>query len=184
MKPDARSIRRLALPVLAFLAALLLALSAASPAVAATTSSNSGSQKVTITDLVTERYKLTGQSVLFDGEVVGTMMDADRGHKWVLVADGGETVSVYMKDADAEQLETFGAYGTVGDKVRITGVFHVECMAHDSDIDVHANEVKLVEPGGPVEESSVPAPLTPAIIVLAIGVVAGIVYWRLRERLR
>ena len=184
MKPNASVTRHMVLPILSLLAALLIVFSIIPVAFAASTTSGSGPEKVTITDLVTERYKLTGQSVRFDGEVVGTMMNADHGHKWVLVADGGETISVYMKDADAEQLETFGEYGTVGDKVRITGVFHVECMAHDGDIDLHATEVKLVEPGGPVAEPASPEPLMPAIIVLAIGIVAGIVYWRLRERLR
>ena len=184
MKTDARHMRRMVLPVLALIAAMLIAFATAVPAFAATTTTGSTTQKVTITDLVTERFKLTGQSVRFDGEVVGNMMNADRGHKWVLVADGGETISVYMKDADVEQLENFGGYGIVGDKVRIVGVFHVECMTHDSDIDVHATEVKLIEKGGPVEEPASPEPLVPALIVLGIGIVAGIVYWRLRERLR
>lgn len=169
----------LALIALLFAASALLAVAA--PAHAAT---SSGTQKVTIGDLITERYKLTGQSVQFEGEVVGAPLDADRGHTWVLVAEGGETVSVYMKDDDAAHLEHFGEYGTVGDTIRVTGIFHVECMTHDSDLDVHATEVKIIEPGGPVEEPASPEPLVPAIIVLVVGVVTGIVYWRLRERLR
>lgn len=100
-------------------------------------------------DLVTAGSGLDGAAVTFEGEVVSEALAGGRGHVWLNVLSGGVAVGVWMPDAMADDVESFGTYSQDGDIVRVTGVLNEACDVHGGDLDVHATEVAVLGPGMP-----------------------------------
>ncbi|MGI6216147.1 MAG: hypothetical protein ACOYIK_00900 [Coriobacteriales bacterium] len=137
-----------------------------------------------ITDLVNGGTAEDNLTVSVSGEVVGEIINADSSHKWIALSQDGETVSVYVRNSDAEQIQHLGKYGETGDTVTVTGTFHLDCSAHQGDMDIHAVSFKIVSSGGATMEEPDIAKLRIAVILLVVGLAVGFTYWRLRERMR
>jgi len=140
--------------------------------------------EVDVARLVAGDIDLNGETVTFTGEVVGEPIVADRGHLWLQVDDGGVGIAVFLRDSLAEQIVYYGGYDFTGDTISITGIYHFDCAAHQGDLDVHAVKIDVVKSGAPIEHGNGLDRLWPAVIIVVAGGIAGIVYWRLRERMR
>ena len=107
--------------------------------------------KTTTAELLLAQTSLDGRLVVFSGEVIGDAIDADRGHKWILVSDDGSALSVRMTDNHAGLIENYGKYGMKGTELRITGTYHVADPAQAGELNVTAENVEIIAHGGPVE---------------------------------
>ncbi len=121
--------------------------------------------------LLQEWEKYDGKEVIFKGEAVGDVLW--RGDfAWVAVNDdpyslralheagelhgGNSGIGVWMPASEAERIKRLGRHGSRGDYLEITGVFHADCGEHGGDFDIHALEVRVLEPGREVDVSPEP----------------------------
>lgn len=140
--------------------------------------------EVNVARLVAGDIGLNGETVTFSGEVVGEPIVADSSHMWLQVDDDGIGIAVFMRNSLAEQIIYYGGYDCTGDTISITGIYHFDCAAHQGDLDVHAVNIEVVKSGAPIKHDDGLDRLWPAALIVVAGAIAGIVYWRLRERMR
>ncbi len=137
-----------------------------------------------ISDLLNADEGMDGKVVMVAGEVVGEPIIADDSHSWVTISQDGSAISVYMDGQDAGRVQHFGKYGEIGDIVKVVGTFHVDCVEHVGDIDVHASSVEVTSGGSAAVHEIDSFKLYMAIGVLSSGLILGVAYWRLTERQR
>ena len=132
-------------------------------------------------DLIDRAKDYDGQSVVYEGEVVGDILY--RGdYAWLNVFDGTNTIGCYVTARQAEQVSSVGGYGKRGDTVRVSGVFHRACAEHGGDLDLHADTVSILQAGGLF---SMPVNPTLAILAAALPLPAtGLLFlvWKRRAK--
>jgi len=127
---------------------------------------------VTTGELVAFTAGQDGSRVTIEGEAVGEAIRAQPGHRWINVLEGGTAVGVVVTEAMASRVERYGDHAAIGDRVRVTGVFHLACDEHGGDLDVHAEAFEVLEAGHPrstpvaLWKLSVIGACAPAIAVL------------------
>ncbi|MBN2057677.1 MAG: DNA-binding protein [Candidatus Saganbacteria bacterium] len=121
-----------------------------------------------------------GHKVTFEGEVIGDVM-IRRSHAWVNVNDGERAIGIWLTAAQAESIKYSGSYDRTGDRVRVTGTFHRACREHGGDLDIHADKLEIVVPGGqrahPVDRNKLA--LSFGLLGLTLGLHLYVV-WRKR----
>jgi hypothetical protein len=138
----------------------------------------------TIVGLTNAGQQLDGQEVVVQGEVVGDILVAEKGFRWLALQDGGATVSVLVREEDAEKVARLGRYGQVGTHLEVTGEFHVDCAEHDGLTDVHATEVVVIDEGSSSDDAFDTRKLEIGALLVVVGACLLVIHWRLRERTR
>jgi hypothetical protein len=138
----------------------------------------------TIVGLTNAGQQLNGQEVTFQGEAVGDILNAQKGYKWLMLQDGGATISVLITEYDATKVKVLGRYGQVGTRLEVTGEFWVDCPDHDGLSDVHAKRVVVIEEGSVSEPAFVVRELEIGGLLVVVGLCLLALHWRLRERTR
>lgn len=114
-----------------------------------------------------------GMRVTFSAEAVGEAINGADGHYWVNVADRGHVIGVFMTPEQKDLVTNWGGYGSKGSELRIIGTLHTSCDGHGGELDVHADMVAVISPGG-----SYTTGVSTGKIHLAIGLcAAGLVVW-------
>jgi hypothetical protein len=98
-------------------------------------------------ELASAASGLDGQVVRLAGEVVSEKLSGGEGHVWVNVLSEGTAIGAWMPEELTREIEVFGGWDRVGDRVRIIGTFHEACDQHGGDLDIHAESVSLVRRG-------------------------------------
>jgi hypothetical protein len=131
--------------------------------------------KVSSTDLIENALALDGQTVVYTGEAIGDLMP--RGdHAWVNLSDGSNAIGVWI-DADMlRTVSTMGRYGQVGDILQVTGVFHRACQEHGGDMDLHAEQIVVLQKGHTVQGAVSGWKIILAIMFMVLDIVILIVY--------
>ena len=109
---------------------------------------------------------LDGKAIDFQGEAIQQIMRRGN-HGWVNVKDDANAVGIWASASDLDLIKITGTYTSVGDTVRVTGVFHAACPEHGGDLDIHAERITLVDPGGTKPVRVQPAYALGAILALA-----------------
>ncbi|HAW60005.1 MAG TPA: hypothetical protein DCW86_00850 [Actinobacteria bacterium] len=152
-----------------------------------------GAEVVSSTELVEKCQFYDGKVVTFRGEVVGDVMI--RGEfAWINTNDdaysGGSRKlagynsgqSIWCKASDAKIIKVTGGYNYVGDVVEVTGVFNRACPEHGGDMDIHANELRVVGRGRsiphPIEGGKIRAASLLIVISFALFALGRILRWR------
>lgn len=142
-----------------------------------------------IADLATADSYLDGQTVQVTGEAVGDSIRAglDGENRWITLqaVDGSYAqITAYMTAEAAERVDTFGAYGKTGTTLQVRGTFNLACAEHEGLTDLHANHVSVVEKGSVNEEPFEALAFAPGAVLVLLGGVLLLVFYRMRERLR
>jgi len=87
---------------------------------------------------------LDGATVRFEGEALGEALRADATHRWVNVLGGAVAIGVYTPDRMVEAIDGYGDWSRTGTIVEVTGVYNVACPQHGGDLDVHAEQIRVV----------------------------------------
>ncbi|HBT95087.1 MAG TPA: hypothetical protein DEB24_02800 [Coriobacteriia bacterium] len=145
------------------------------PALAATT---------TVTELTNAGVQMDGQQVVVEGEVIGDIIYADVGHKWLMLSDGNASISVLTKNADAQKIVYLGRYNQVGTRVEISGVFRVDDTTRDGLTDVTAQSIKILDEGYAVQSPVDWQKIQIGALLLVVGGIVIFIHWRLKERTR
>jgi hypothetical protein len=130
--------------------------------------------ELTASDVVRLSPEMDGEILTFSGETVGDVIRATTGGVWVNVLSGGTALGVWTTAEDAAVITTLGDHKHTGDAVRVTGTFNFACDLHAGDLDIHAQSIELVEPGGPrvlpVEWWKVAAAGVLGLLAAALGI--------------
>lgn len=142
-----------------------------------------------IADLASADSYLNNQTVQVVGEVVGDRINAefDLANCWIALqaVDGSNAdVPVFMARESSKAIDRYGAYGVRGTTLQVRGTFHLTCPEHDGLTDLHADHVSVVKKGEDLREPLDPHRFVPGAVMVLLGVVLIIVFYRLRESQR
>ena len=154
------------------------------------TPDNSFLYDTSIDELVQADSSYQGNYVQIVGEVVGDSLAAeeDPGHHWITLESlehgSSSSISVLIDDKYLGFIDAYGRYNQVGTKLQVRGTFYLTCPSHEGIMDIHAESVRLVEPGVKLQEEFDFAQLAPGIVLVLFGIALTVLYNHLHEKER
>ena len=142
---------------------------------------------VSIIDLSTADAYYDDQTVQVFGEVIGDSIKAGEADefRWITLlsqnADTNATVSVHMRETDAEKIDSFGKYGQKGTTLLVRGTYHLTCTEHEGLSDVHAEYVEVYEPGKKIPDEFNSNSFIPGVVLVVVGLMMLFVFYKIRE---
>lgn len=143
-----------------------------------------------IIDLSTADSYYDGQTVQVTGEVVGDCIrdEADPDYCWIVLttvsSESNASISVHMKREDASKIDVYGKYGQTGTRLQVRGTFYLVCTEHTGQTDLHAEYVSVAEKGSVHADAFVHGEFIPGLVLVLVGLIMLLVYYRMRERRR
>ncbi len=134
-------------------------------------------------ELVENANLLDGQIVSFEGEVIGDIMKRG-GHAWLNVNDGTRAIGIWAKEGQLKNIGRAGGYFNKGCEIRVIGEFHRACPQHGGDLDIHAEELTVLNNGQPVKHP-IPGwkiPLASGLFILTLVVHLLFVWLKRRSK--
>lgn len=103
---------------------------------------------ISVKELIENAERFDGDVVTVKGEAIGDIMQR-KDKQLVNILDNGTAIGVWSsKDMNfKEEIGFVGSYKAKGDLVQVAGVFNRACGMHGGDIDIHANEIKIIKKG-------------------------------------
>jgi hypothetical protein len=141
-------------------------------------------ETVSSSELINNAKRYDGKTVIYTGEVIGEIMERDRGvYAWANVHDGVNAIGIFLgKDQYGGMTSgNKGGYKYRGDIFEIEGVFHRSCIEHGGDLDIHAVSLRKVRDGGIIPEKINAGKINLAIL-LAGGLCLVLILNRLRHK--
>ncbi len=109
---------------------------------------------VSIAELVSQTQKYDGQTVVILGEVIGDIIngrDSREAYVWLNICEQNNiAIGVFCHRELTPTIKYRGSYNAAGDQVRVQGIFHRACPVHNSEVDIHAENITVVQRGGVV----------------------------------
>lgn len=97
-------------------------------------------------DLIEKAKEYDNKKISYSGEVIGDIMK--RGdYAWINVSDGNNAIGVWLPSTETSMITRVGSYSVKGDTVRVIGTFHRACSRHGGDMDIHADNIEVLQPG-------------------------------------
>ena len=112
---------------------------------------------------------LDGKTVQYRGEAVTAVLNRGE-YSWVNLNDGDNAIGIWCKSASLASIKFIGDYKNRGDILEAKGVFHRACPAHNGELDIHADSIKIAKPGFPVSERMLRRKLNAAIAVFLLTI--------------
>jgi hypothetical protein len=106
---------------------------------------------ITVTQLSENGQFYDDKQVCIMGEVVGDTIRDSPGLCWLLLTDGESSVSLLVSSNDATLIENHGRYKITGTQIEVQGTFHLACNEHAGLTDIHAESIRVLDDGGPVQ---------------------------------
>lgn len=125
---------------------------------------------IKINDLIDRSVSLDNTEVTVQGEIIGEVLERGE-YSWININDGANAIGIWLETSDTNQIKHFGDYKHKGDTVIITGIFYKACPDHGGDVDIHCNDIKLVENGYAVKTQIPVFKIITAILLLAVAFV-------------
>lgn len=142
-------------------------------------------QENTISALRQAPEPLDKTVVALEGEVVGSKINANADHVWIMLSDGNNSMSVYLPKEYEEYITHYGGYAHRGTSIKLTGEFNLACTQHDGTTDVHAlSSVSVIEQGGAQVHSFNPLFLVAGGILILVASGLGALYYYLNNKRR
>lgn len=150
-------------------------------------------ETVSIAELVSQTQKYDGQTVVIQGEVIGDIIKGSAGsagkcfapkgrdgreaYVWLNICEQNNiAIGVFCPKQLAQKIKYRGRYSSIGDQVLVQGVFHRACLDHNSEVDIHAEDMMVVERGGLAVHPVDPRRLRLSKNLAAIAIVLAIVH--------
>lgn len=143
-----------------------------------------------IVDLGSADSYYNNQTVQVVGEVVGDRVTSEpwSDHCWITLSatepGSNASVSVFMRQRDADKIDTYGKYDKTGTSLQVRGTFYLSCSQHEGITDLHADNVSIVEKGKDLSSAIDFTTFIPGAIAVGVGLILMFVYHQLRERMR
>lgn len=139
----------------------------------------SAEENISLNDLI-ERYKqYNNKTVVVTGEVIGEQMKRGE-YSWININDGTNAMGIWIKNDLAENIKIFGSYKNKGDIIQVKGVFHINCVEHGGDIDIHTDSLSIVERGYNIFHPIQSTKKIVASILTIISMILIFLYYRVK----
>ena len=128
--------------------------------------------------------------VQVEGEVIGDRVNESIGSRycWITLASNSEddnsTISVWMSNELASQIDSYGRYGVVGTQLQVRGTYHQACPEHEGLADIHATLTNVLERGQSTPDTFSIGAFVPGLLAIALGLVLMFLFRMARERMR
>jgi len=109
-------------------------------------------QPLSSQELINNAKQYDGKTVTYTGEVIGDIMIRGN-YAWVNLNDGNNAIGIWMPEAFTKALDYSGSYKARGDLIEVSGIFNRACTEHGGDLDIHAQMVRKISPGGDIKEN-------------------------------
>lgn len=103
-------------------------------------------------ELIEKAKELNGRKLNYRGELVTTILDRGE-YSWINLNDGFNAIGVWCKSSFLDGVKSAGDYKNKGDTIEASGVFNRACSAHNGELDIHADTIKIVRHGYPVHRT-------------------------------
>ncbi len=124
-------------------------------------------QPVSSTELINNAKLYDGKVIVYAGEVIGeTMRRAD--YAWLNVNDGRNAIGIWLPASLVKYIAFGGTYKSIGDSIETTGIFHRACTQHGGDLDIHAQAIRKLSVGRPVQHKLNTAKRNFTILLLGV----------------
>lgn len=130
---------------------------------------------VPINDLIKDSHAYDQKPIVIEAEVILEVLERDD-YAWINVNDGTNAIGVYLPIEMTKDLDVFGDYNHIGDKVLIEGVFTRNCDEHGGEIDIHATSLTIVEEGYVVERDVSVWKFAFAVISFSLSIIVLFIY--------
>jgi len=123
--------------------------------------------------LINKSNQLDGKTIYFRGEIVGDILR--RGNfSWINVYDGSQAIGIYCQTKMVECIKFVGDYKNTGDNIEVRGIFHKSCKQHAGELDIHAEQIRIIKTGAKRKH-----PLSKSRLYLAISllVCTALIVW-------
>jgi hypothetical protein len=117
--------------------------------------------------------------VTFSGEVLGILLRGD--FAWVNISDNGYSIGVWCRASDAKKVSIIGDYKHLGDIVQVTGTFHMACVEHGGDLDIHADNLTVLAAGKELDKSVNLLFAALSVILVVVAFLITFHLWRVRK---
>ena len=99
-------------------------------------------------ELIEKSKELNGRKLNYKGELVTAILDRGE-YSWINLNDGSNAIGVWCKNSLLSNVKFAGDYKNRGDMIEVNGVFNRACSAHNGELDIHADTVKIIKSGHP-----------------------------------
>lgn len=130
---------------------------------------NAQAQAVSSQELIEKASAYDGREVVYRGELIGAVLGRGA-HVWLNLNDGNNAIGAWVDRSLTGGIKFAGGYMVRGDVVVARGIFHRSCSEHGGGIDIHASELNIVTPGGPLIQGV--AGYKIILLVVLLGVLA------------
>jgi hypothetical protein len=138
-------------------------------------------QSLTSTDLLNNTKRYDGQTVAYQGEVIGDIMVRGE-YAWLHINDGITAIGAWIPKTLVSDIQHLGDYHQKGDIVEIRGEFHRACPEHGGDLDIHVQEITKIASGNRLLEPASISKLYLGIFLTLISLlVYAVKFWKRKE---
>jgi len=132
-------------------------------------------ESISLGDILDFPDNFSGKEVQIEGEVIGEPLNNPKG-VWINISGQQKKIGVFIDDKrKIEEINQWGSYGTIGDQVRVEGIFYKECPDHQIS-DIHLQRLELISKGYKNEYTVAPSKVKLAKILSLICLVMGLIY--------
>ncbi len=124
---------------------------------------------------------LDGATVRIQGEAVGDKLTSSKEDVWInILGSTGSCIGVEMSKDLSQLIANMGDYNTSGTVVQITGEYHVACHEHQGELDIHAQNIEILDVGGQIAHSFDLSQLILSVILCIVALILFALYIFLR----
>ncbi|MFH1691858.1 MAG: DNA-binding protein [Candidatus Omnitrophota bacterium] len=103
-------------------------------------------QEVSSQELINCALEYDGKEVVYVGELIGAVLK--RGSfVWLNLSDEKNVIGIWASRDLSPSVAVAGSYTHRGDIVKVKGIFHRSCAEHGGALDIHAQELTVIELG-------------------------------------
>ncbi|MCM8791849.1 MAG: DNA-binding protein [Candidatus Omnitrophica bacterium] len=106
-------------------------------------------QSISSKELINQAQCYDGKEIVYKGEIIGEMMCRKKGC-WVNISDRDFGIGVWIPSKIRFNPKYTGSYKSKGDVVEVKGIFNYSCKEHFGELDIHAQQIKLIKEGYPI----------------------------------
>ncbi|MCM8787242.1 MAG: DNA-binding protein [Candidatus Omnitrophica bacterium] len=103
-------------------------------------------QTISSTELLNNATDYDNKVITYEGEVIGDILKRGN-YSWINIDDNNFTIGVWVETSLIKDITFTGNYKTEGDQIEVRGIFHKNCSQHGGDLDIHANEIRIIKKG-------------------------------------
>ncbi|MFC1590632.1 DNA-binding protein [Candidatus Omnitrophota bacterium] len=121
--------------------------------------------------LIEQGEGLDKTEITYRGEAISCILTKGE-YSWINAHDGYNAIGIYCPGDLLKGLSFLGDYKHRGDRLEVKGVFNFSCEEHGGDLDIHAEEIRIIKKGGLIKRQPDKKRLIFSLILFGVAVLA------------